>query len=105
MKYHNQKTEHAGRLFHSKKEANFARVLDTLRKAKNIKDRVTDIEYQPKFPIVIKDKRICVYIADFRVRYADEREEIIDVKGYRTALYVLKKKLVEVLYGIEIKEV
>lgn len=50
-------------------------------------------------------KKICKYIADFRVTYADGRIEVVDVKGVRTGVYRLKKKLVEAQYGIIIIEV
>lgn len=105
-KYGAIKTEYNGRMFDSKKEAGYAETLDMLRKAKDPKDRVVDIEYQPKFPCVINDKKVCTYIADFRVKYADGREEVVDVKGKKTAIYSLKKKLVEALYlDVTIKEV
>ena len=48
---------------------------------------------------------ICTYKADF-VYFARNRRVIEDVKGYRTPLYRLKKKLVEALYrGTVIQEV
>jgi hypothetical protein len=45
-----------------------------------------------------------VYKADFVVEYPDGREEVEDAKGYRTAVYRLKKRLMKSL-GIEVKEV
>lgn len=104
-KYGAIKTEYNGRTFDSKKEAGYAEALDFCRKAKDPKDRVVDIEYQPPFKCVVNGKKICTYKADFRVKYADGREEVVDVKGKKTAVYSLKKKLVEALFDVEIKEV
>lgn len=104
-KYGNIKTAYNGRIFHSRKEAGFARLLDTMRNAVNPKDKVKDIQYQPRYPIVIEGKKICDYVGDFFVLYADNHSVLYDVKGYRTNVYVLKKKLVEAVYKIQIVEV
>jgi len=48
------------------------------------KDRVESWERQIRFPIVVNDERICDYICDWRVRYADGRGELVEVKGLRT---------------------
>jgi len=45
------------------------------------------------------------YRVDFQVFMEDGTIRFIDVKGYRTDIYILKKKLVESLYPIEIEEV
>jgi hypothetical protein len=104
-KYGNKKTEYGGFLFDSKKEANYARELDLLKSAKGYHDKVHSWERQIPFEIRVNDIKICKYIADFRVNYEDGREEYIDVKGVRTDVYKIKKKLVEAQYGIVIKEV
>ena len=49
--------------------------------------------------------RECAYVADFT--YTDTRtgEHIVeDVKGHRTPEYIIKKKLMLHLYGIEVTE-
>lgn len=104
-KYGNIKTKYKGIKFDSKKEAEYAMLLDSMKKAKDPSDRVVKIEYQPVFPIEVNCEKICKYYADFRVEYADGRIEVIDVKGVRTGVYKIKKKLVEALYDIEIIEV
>ena len=49
---------------------------------------------------------VCVYVADFRYREGLEGILTIeDVKGVRTPVYKLKKKLVEVIYGFRITEI
>jgi hypothetical protein len=68
---------------------------------------IRDLELQPKFRVAINDVWICNYSADFA--YTDfEREERVveDVKGGEsTAVYRLKKRLVEAMYGVAIREI
>jgi hypothetical protein len=103
-KYHNKKTIYNGVSFMSKKEANYARMLDALKWAKDPKERIISYETQIPFQIELNGIKICKYLADFVVKYKDGREEVVDCKGYRTDIYILKKKLVEAQYGIKIKE-
>jgi len=104
-KYRNVQTEYGGRQFMSKKEAEYAMQLDYMRKATSPRDKVVEWVPQVPFQVVLNGKKICKYIADFKVTYADGRVEIVDVKGVRTDVYRLKKKLVEAQYGIQIIEV
>lgn len=67
---------------------------------------IENLELQPRFPIIVAGKKICVYIADFRYRFTRSGELITeDVKGVRTPVYRIKKKLVEAIYKITITEV
>jgi hypothetical protein len=100
-KYNAIKTEYAGEVYDSKKEAGRAQELDFLLKG-NV---ITGWERQPVFECVVNKKKICTYRADFKVTYPKGYFEIEDVKGFKTPVYRLKKKLVEALYGIEIKEI
>ncbi len=106
-KYNNKKTEYDGILYDSQKEAAYAQTLDLLKKAKG-KDKVLSYVPQMPFLIEIKGKRICKYLLDFMVSY-DDRIEYIDVKGYKKgpayAMFRIKKKLVEAMFEIQIKEV
>lgn len=106
-KFHAITTIFDGIKFPSKAEANYYKQLLLLKKAKNETDRVLNIELQPEFKVVINEKKIGTYTADFRVKYAN-RTEIIDVKGLKKgsayALFRFKKKVVEALYNIEIIE-
>ncbi len=102
-KFNAQKTEVDSIVFHSKKEASRYVELKLLMHAKG-DDKILNIELQPKFPCVVEGKLICTYIADFIIHYADGRVVYEDVKGMKTPVYRLKKKLVEVLYKIEIVE-
>lgn len=100
MKYRNVKTVIDGITFDSKKEAARYAELKILLKGKVI----SNLELQPSFPVVVNDKKICVYKADFS--YTENGKSAIeDVKGVRTPVYRLKKKLVEALYGIKIIEI
>lgn len=67
---------------------------------------IEGLERQPAFKIEVNGKKVCTYKADFR--YLDKQTGDIvveDVKGVRTALYKLKKKLVEAAHGIEVQEI
>lgn len=104
-KYGNVLTEYGGYTYMSKKEANYARELDTLKKAKASADRVVSYERQVPYKIEINGVRICKYILDFLVTYADGHIEYVDVKGVRTTVYALKCKMMLAVHGIAIKEV
>ena len=98
-KYNARKTEVDGYIFDSKKESNRYCELRLLEKA----DEITELELQPKFPLVVNGEKIATYIADFR--YNDHGKVVVeDTKGFRTREYRIKKKLVHALYGIEIVE-
>lgn len=102
-KYNAQKTVIDGIRFDSKAEAEYYLQLKLLQKA----GEIVSIELQPEFELLPaeKGKRAVKYVADFLVTYSDGREEIIDVKGVKTAVYRLKKRWVEHKYGIQVKEV
>ncbi len=101
-KYHAIKTEMDGVIFASRAEAQRYGELKILE----YQNRIACLELQPKFPVVVNGKKICTYIADFQYNDLDSRKQIIeDVKGVKTPIYRLKKKLVEAIYNIEITEV
>lgn len=99
-KYGAKRTLYNGRWFSSKREADRAGELDLLVRS----GYVRSWEAQPKFPIEHNGVKICSYFADFKVEYPDGHIEIEDVKGFKPAVYKLKKKLVKAFYGIDIKE-
>lgn len=104
-KYGNLKTEYNGTIFMSKKEAQYATLLDSLKKASKFSERVVCYQMQVPFQVELNGKKICKYLLDFKVVYGDGRVEHVDVKGVRTGVYRIKKKLVEAQFGIEIIEV
>jgi hypothetical protein len=95
--------------FDSKKEADYYCILVMQKRAKNLSERVLDIELQPRYDIIVNNNKIGFYKADFKVKYADGTVKVIDVKGLKQGsayqLFKLKKKLVEALYNITIIEV
>lgn len=95
----------SGTVYMSKLEMLYRKHLNLLMKADNPKDRVVDIKEQVPFEVVVNGKKICKYLLDFEVTYGDGRIEYVDVKGVKTDIYRIKKKLVEALYSIKIKEV
>ena len=100
-KYKAVKTEVDGITFDSKREAARYMELVLLERA----GEISRLELQPSFECIIDGKKICTYKADFR--YFTAKECVVeDVKGVKTPVYRLKKKLVEALYpGVKIKEV
>lgn len=67
--------------------------------------KISQLVLQEKFPIVVMGKKICTYISDFSYVDVDGDRVVEDVKGFRTPIYRLKRKLVEALYNIKITEV
>lgn len=43
------------------------------------------------------------YVVDYQVFYSDGSVQFVDVKGFETSEFVLKKKIVEDLYPVEIE--
>lgn len=107
-KYHNNKPTYKGETFDSNKELEYYLLLKDREKKGEIKNlaRQTVYEIQPSF----KDKdgktvRAITYKADFSYYdLTDEQYHIIDVKGFKTEVYRLKKKLLS-YRGIYIEEV
>ena len=106
-KYRNIKTEVDGIVFDSKAEARRYAELKLLEKA----NEISDLRLQPEFDCVVNGQKICTYKADFEYWIRDEEfspdDKYVceDVKGFKTQVYRLKKKLVEALHDIEIREV
>jgi len=102
MKYHNKKTTIDGHTFDSKKEGD--RYLELKQfQADGI---ISGLRLQVPFELIPKQQgeRACKYIADFV--YMECGSLIVeDVKGVRTPVYKLKKKLMLERHGIKIREV
>lgn len=66
---------------------------------------IDKLEMQPVFPIEVMGQKICKYIADFRYLDGSTGKSVVeDVKGRRTSVYMLKRKLMRACYGIEVLE-
>lgn len=101
-KYNNKKVKVDGIKFDSKHESEFYLHLKELKKQGKVKDfeLQPQFELQPKFTNVLGENiRAITYKADFLVYYPDGRKEVIDVKGFETADFKLKKKLFEYKYN------
>lgn len=98
-KYKNIKVVIDGIKFDSKAEARRYRELKFLESAGEIEL----LSLQPKLDLVINDKKCGFYKADFEY-YEGGRRVIEDVKGVKTPVYNLKKKLIKALYDIDILE-
>jgi hypothetical protein len=77
--------------YHSKKEAEYAKKLDILKKAKKIQDW----DRQLRIPIVVNGVKICTYVMDFVVTTNEGKTQYIEVKGYETAVWKIKWKLLQ----------
>ena len=100
-KYRNKITLLDGIKFRSQREAVRYAELKLLERAK----KIMKLECQPKFPLLVNGEKVCIYIADFRYETKDKNRVVEDVKGMRTALYLIKKKLLKACYGIDVIEV
>jgi hypothetical protein len=99
-KYGAKKTEVDGYVFDSRAEARHYSDL----KLREMAGEITLLALQPRFELIVNDKKIGTYVADFS--YTENGNRIVvDVKGMRTPVYRLKKKLMYAIYGIEIQEV
>lgn len=66
------------------------------------------LQEQVRYPLIAKSRygREIVYVADFTYFDKEKGVPVVeDVKGMRTAVYKLKKRLMAERYGIEIAEV
>src|SRR4051794_11332320 len=92
-KYGNRKTPLDGHVFDSAREARRWSELRLLERAGLIRG----LERQVSYPLVVNGVKVCEYRADFR--YTEGGQVVVeDAKGYRTREFILKKKLVWVLY-------
>ena len=90
-----------GVVYHSKMESEYARYLDILLAGK----RIASWEGQVSFDIILNGVLLSRYFCDFKVMLTNGTIEYHEVKGYSTQLYQLKRKLVEAIHGVEIKEI
>ena len=102
-KYGNRKVTLYGMTFDSKKEAERYLFL----RSEQLEGRIRDLCCQVSFEIIprVGKEREVKYIADFTYRDKDGNIVVEDVKGFKTDVYKLKKKLMLWRFGIEVKEV
>lgn len=96
-KYKSIKTSIDGHTFDSRKEAEYYNELKLRLKTGEIKGFCL----QPTFILAEEVK----YKPDFIIFNNDNTSEIIDVKGFKTKEYKIKKKIFEDKFNLKIKEV
>ena len=118
-KYHAKKVIFDGITFDSKKEGLYYLRLKDMLRSGEISNLRMQVPYE-LLPAIYKDEvvhmktkdkvvkklvqRAVTYVADF-VYEKDGAEYVIDTKGMRLADYILKKKMMLALKGIEIVEI
>lgn len=109
-KYNNKKITYSGEVFDSKKEYKRYIELSALQNA----GKIANLTRQVKYLLIPTQRdeseklleRECSYYADFVYKDIQTGKTIVeDTKGFRTAEYIIKRKLMLFLYGIRIKEV
>ena len=101
-KYNAQKVEYGDFTFDSKKEYDRYRELLLLQRA----GKIEELQVKPtRYYMNLNSVRICSYTPDFEYNDTETGEHVVeDVKGMRTDVYKLKKKMMKAFHGIEIKE-
>ena len=95
-KYHNIIEECDGIRFQSKKEAKYYRELCCRVHAGEVKYFLRQTPFHLKGGVK--------YVVDFVEFWTDGSVHYVDVKGHKTEMYRVKKRLVEAAYPIEIEE-
>lgn len=108
-KYKAKKAVVDGIVFDSRKEAKRYTELKKLEEMGSIRDLSLQVQFEliPSFEIVIDGKkrkrRPITYVADF-VYYINNVKVVEDVKGRKTEVYKIKKKIFEYKFKTTIKE-
>lgn len=99
-KFKNIRTVIDGVSFPSKAEGNYYSLLKLREKA----GEVANVEMQKPYAFTYEGKLICTYRADFVFDDLHEnRHRVVDVKGFQTPEFKLKKKMMWAWYGIEVE--
>lgn len=93
-KYRSVSSTYNGIQYHSKAEAAYAAELDLRKKAGDIKSW----ERQVKCSIDVNGYHITNYYIDFVIEHNDGSSEYIEVKGFETEVWRLKRKLFEAIF-------
>lgn len=96
-KYRNQPTIVDGIRFASKKEAKRYNELKLLKQSGD----VIDFELQKSYKLAGRYRYVC----DFLVKWKNGKEDVEDVKGFKTPVYKLKKAWMKDKYNIDIVEI
>lgn len=106
-KYKASKVEIDGIKFDSKRESNRYLIL----KEQENKGEITNLQIHPLYELIPRQvingkvvERKCSYEADFSY-YRDNKLVVEDVKGVRTPEYIIKRKLMLYIHGIQVTEI
>lgn len=83
-----------GRAYHSLREAEEAMWLDSLVKEK----RLATVKPQHKIFLTVNGQSVTTHIVDFLVLLPDGREKFVEIKGFATSEWGIKKRLTEACY-------
>lgn len=103
-KYRAIPTETAdGQKFRSKLEATFYNRVKLLKQ----QGEIVEFSREVPFELVVNGFHVCTYVCDFVLKWKDGTVQHIDCKSQPTItpVYRLKKKLMEAVYGIILKEI
>lgn len=100
-KYNARKTVVDGIQFDSIRESKRYGELKLLERAGEIRN----LKIHHKYDIVVNRQKVCTYASDFDYYTKDNWHIVEDVKGVKTPVYRLKKKLMKALYNIDIQEI
>lgn len=90
----NTPRQHGGHTYHSNFEARYAQELDLRKSAGEIKDW----HRQVKVSLDVNGLHISNYYVDFVVIHNDSSEEYVEVKGFVTEVFRLKRLLFEATF-------
>lgn len=96
-KFRNKPTVQNGTRYASKREASFAGQLELLKRAGKV------LFWLEQVPVKLPGNTR--YVCDFVVFEEDGTVRFVDVKGFSTEVFKIKKRMVEDLYPIEIEVV
>lgn len=108
-KYRNKKVASNGLKFDSQKEARYYGYLLGLQNDGKIHGLKTQVKFD--FNIngsllrYVDSNRVLKYIADFEYFTSDGVRKVVDVKGFKTRDYLIKKALMMAVHNIIIEEI
>lgn len=108
-KYGNKRTKVGDAVFASRKEARYYNFLLVLQD----QGKIHSLRCQVPFTFMINGEamrnpdtnRVIKYVADFEYFTSEGERKIVDVKGFKTDIYKIKKALMLACNGILIEEV
>ena len=98
-KYGNRKTIVGSSVFRSKREAEAFTLLQAREHIGEIQQLRREVEYN----LVVNGIHVCDYRADFTY-LENGRLVVADAKGHKTKDYILKRKLMHAVHGVQILE-